>query len=39
MGIIGGGGQAEYLVIHEGLLVEIPQNLDFVQAAAIPEVL
>lgn len=38
MGIIGGGGQAEYLLIHEGLLVEIPENLDFVQAAAIPEV-
>ncbi len=38
MGIIGGGAQAEYLVIHEGLLVEIPQNLDFAQAAAIPEV-
>jgi NADPH:quinone reductase len=38
MGIIGGGAQAEYLVIHEGLLVEIPANLDFVQAAAVPEV-
>ncbi|MBV9710108.1 MAG: NAD(P)H-quinone oxidoreductase, partial [Ktedonobacteraceae bacterium] len=38
MGITGGGGQAEYLVIHEGLLVEIPENLDFIQAAAIPEV-
>lgn len=38
MGIIGGGGQAEYLVIHEGMLVEIPENLDFAQAAAIPEV-
>ncbi len=38
MGITGGGGQAEYLVIHEGLLVEIPANLDFVQAAAVPEV-
>ncbi len=38
MGIIGGGAQAEYLVIHEGLLVEIPGNLDFVQAAAVPEV-
>jgi NADPH:quinone reductase len=38
MGIIGGGAQAEYLVIHEGLLVEIPENLDFIQAAAVPEV-
>ncbi len=38
MGIIGGGGQAEYLVQQEGMLIEIPENLDFVQAAAIPEV-
>ncbi len=38
MGITGGGGQAEYILSHEGLLVEIPANLDFVQAAAIPEV-
>src|SRR6266702_4329971 len=38
MGIVGGGGQAEYVVQQEGLLVEIPENLDFVQAAAIPEV-
>lgn len=37
MGITGGGGQAEYILSHEGLLVEIPANLDFVQAAAIPE--
>jgi NADPH:quinone reductase len=38
MGLIGGGAQAEYVVIHEGLLLEIPANLNFVQAAAIPEV-
>jgi NADPH:quinone reductase len=38
MGIVGGGAQAEYLLSHEGLLVEIPENLDFVQAASIPEV-
>lgn len=38
MGIVGGGAQAEYVLSHEGLLVEIPENLDFVQAAAIPEV-
>jgi NADPH:quinone reductase len=38
MGLVGGGGQAEYLVQQEGLLIEIPENLDFVQAAAIPEV-
>ena len=38
MGLVGGGAQAEYVVIHEGLLVEIPENLDFVQAAGVPEV-
>ncbi len=38
MGISGGGSQAEYILVHEGLLVEIPENLDFVQAAGIPEV-
>jgi len=38
MGITGGGGQAEYILVHEGLLVTIPANLDFVQAAAVPEV-
>src|SRR5947209_13773983 len=38
MGLAGGGAQAEYVLVHEGLLVEIPQNLDFVQAAAVLEV-
>src|SRR5437764_437241 len=38
MGLAGGGGQAEYILTHEGLLVEIPDNLDFVQAAGVPEV-
>ena len=38
MGLAGGGAQAEFIVIHEGLLVEIPENLEFVQAAGIPEV-
>src|SRR5438270_8203102 len=38
MGLAGGGAQAEYILAHEGLLVEIPPNLDFEQAAGIPEV-
>jgi NADPH:quinone reductase-like Zn-dependent oxidoreductase len=38
MGLAGGGGQAEYIVTHEGLLVEIPESLDFVEAAGVPEV-
>ncbi|HEY6407934.1 MAG TPA: NAD(P)H-quinone oxidoreductase [Ktedonobacteraceae bacterium] len=38
MGLAGGGAQAEYILAHEGLLVEIPENLDFIQAAGVPEV-
>jgi len=38
MGLAGGGAQAEYILAHEGLLVEIPDNLDFIQAAGVPEV-
>jgi NADPH:quinone reductase-like Zn-dependent oxidoreductase len=38
MGITGGGGQAEYLLVHEGILIEITKNLNYIQAAAIPEV-
>jgi NADPH:quinone reductase len=37
-GILGGGGQAEYVVTHERMALPIPANLDFVQAAAVPEV-
>jgi putative PIG3 family NAD(P)H quinone oxidoreductase len=36
-GIVGGGGLAEYVVTHERLIATIPSNLDFVQAAAVPE--
>lgn len=38
MGLAGGGAQAEYIVTHEGLLVEIPDALSFAEAAGIPEV-
>lgn len=37
-GLIGGGAQAEYLATSEHLLAEVPANLSFEQAAAIPEV-
>ncbi|HLJ86495.1 MAG TPA: NAD(P)H-quinone oxidoreductase [Candidatus Angelobacter sp.] len=37
-GLTGGGAQAEYLVIHERLVAEIPSSLDWAQAASIPEV-
>ena len=36
-GIIGGGAQAEFVVTPENQLVEIPANLDWVSAAAVPE--
>jgi putative PIG3 family NAD(P)H quinone oxidoreductase len=36
-GIVGGGGLAEYLVTHERLIAPIPANLDFAEAAAVPE--
>lgn len=38
MGIVGGGGHAEYVVIHEREAVRIPQNLPWEEAAAVPEV-
>ncbi len=37
MGITGGAAQAEFVSVPENTLVTIPENLDFVQAAAIPE--
>jgi NADPH2:quinone reductase len=36
-GLANGGAQAEFLALHEGLLVPIPANLDFYQAAAVPD--
>ena len=37
MGLVGGGAHAEYVVVHERTLCEIPANLSWEQAAAIPE--
>jgi putative PIG3 family NAD(P)H quinone oxidoreductase len=36
-GIVGGGGQAEYVLTHERLAVPVPSRLDMAEAAAIPE--
>src|SRR5581483_6164408 len=36
-GIVGGGGMGEQLVTHERLVVPIPANLGFEEAAAVPE--
>ena len=37
-GITAGGAQAEYVVVPENMLVEIPSNLGWAEAAAVPEV-
>ncbi len=37
-GITGGGAQAEYVTVPENTLAEIPANLNWTEAAAIPEV-
>jgi tumor protein p53-inducible protein 3 len=37
-GLLGGGGYAEYALIHEDLAMPVPENLSWVEAAAIPEV-
>ena len=36
-GLLPGGGYAEYAVIHENMAMEIPDNIPFEEAAAIPE--
>jgi putative PIG3 family NAD(P)H quinone oxidoreductase len=37
-GIIGGGGQAEFVTVPANHLAGIPPNLDWAEAAAVPEV-
>jgi putative PIG3 family NAD(P)H quinone oxidoreductase len=37
-GITAGGAQAEYVVVPENHLAEIPANLEWAEAAAVPEV-
>ena len=36
-GLAAGGGHAQYVAVHQQTLAEIPANLSWVQAAAIPE--
>jgi NADPH:quinone reductase len=38
MAIVGGGGQAELAVVHERVLVAVPELLDWPQAGGLPEV-
>jgi NADPH:quinone reductase len=38
MALLGGGGYASRLAVHERMLMPVPPNLSFEQAAAVPEV-
>jgi putative PIG3 family NAD(P)H quinone oxidoreductase len=38
MAIVGGGGQAELAVVHERMLMPVPEQLDWPQAGGFPEV-
>ncbi len=38
MGIVGGGGQAELMTVHERILMPVPDNLSWVEAGGLPEV-
>lgn len=37
MGLVGGGGQAEQVVVHEDEAIRIPDGMSWTDAAAIPE--
>lgn len=38
MALVAGGGYAEYVAVPQGQLMPVPDGLDMVQAAAVPEV-
>ena len=38
MGIVAGGGHAEYVCVHEREAIRVPHNLSWEEAAAVPEV-
>jgi NADPH2:quinone reductase len=38
MGLVGGGGYAEFVVVHEREAVPVPESLSWEEAAAVPEV-
>ncbi|HEX7336972.1 MAG TPA: NAD(P)H-quinone oxidoreductase [Gemmatimonadales bacterium] len=37
MGLVGGGAQAEFVVVHQDEVLSIPAGLSFAEAAAVPE--
>ena len=36
-GLAGGGGYGEFLTVHHGMAVPIPDNFSYESAAAVPE--
>jgi NADPH:quinone reductase len=38
MGIVAGGGQAELAIVHERILMAVPDNLSWPEAGGVPEV-
>jgi putative PIG3 family NAD(P)H quinone oxidoreductase len=38
MAVVGGGGQAELITVHERLVLPVPEELDWVAAGGVPEV-
>ena len=38
MSIVGGGGQAELAVVHERVLMPVPESLSWIEAGGVPEV-
>lgn len=36
-GLVGGAAHAQYLATHQDLIAEVPENLDWAEAAAVPE--
>ena len=38
MAVVGGGGYADHVLIHSGEAVTVPDQLDLIRAAAVPEV-
>jgi putative PIG3 family NAD(P)H quinone oxidoreductase len=37
MGLVGGGGQAQFAVVHERILMAVPERLEWVTAGGVPE--
>jgi len=38
MGLLSGGGYAQFVIMHEDMVMDVPDSLNLIHAAAIPEV-